>query len=480
MVVLLILALIAIRPVLHFGRHVRGTLARRYPLQAIRLAPVIVWLRIVWATYQVLSKVPSIYLLSLPSGVADSLARITPVINFGIDDFVSTSPLQCVGLGGFLDRLIFCITMPLVVIAVCIFFVASGMQEELDAAEVRASTVTTTLLRLQHAAPSILFVSFLAFPIVSTMTFRAFVCDPFGETSYLKVDYSVVCGSAAHATIMMWATLGIIIYPIGITLMYGVLLFCVRNEVLNSEHNELSNALSFLHRPFKPSFFWWELTQVSQKLILVGFFSLQPFHPGSFTQLLFGMSVALLFAMAQLQVQPYCSRFDNLLAGASSISLVLFFISNVLYRVYELTVTFEPVEAQLSNAWASRRFTLSFWFIAVIMFLSIFGSIIAMVVLYTIESITVKLAPTIRLVSTGSEPELSLPEHPDKCKFHGFMSHCGRLCFQQLFSARTSLFIMLISPPLLSRSVGKRSRSGAHRSPHAEAVDTEHPYLAGR
>ena len=261
------------------------------------------------------------------------------------------------------------------------------------------------------------------FPCRIDFKLQAFVCDPIGETSYLKADYFIECGSGAHATIVRWAILAILIYPVSVPSVYAILLFKVRYQVLNSENSDLSEALVFLHRLFKPPFFWWDIVNVLQKLVLVGFFVLQLFHPDSFTQLVLGMTVALLFAFLQMQVQPYRRRFDNLLAGSSSISLALFFIGAVLYRVFELTVGFESVKAQLSGEWASRRFMISFSFISVLMFLSAFGSIIALVVLYGIEMITVKLPPTILLRSTGCEPELSLPEHPVQAKFHGFISH---------------------------------------------------------
>ena len=69
----------------------------------------------------------------------------------------------------------------------------------------------------------------------------------------------------------------------------------------------------------------WELVATAQKLILVGFFVLEPFNPGSFSQLVLGATVALLFAIAQIQVQPYKHQNDNLLATVSNLSLVSFY-----------------------------------------------------------------------------------------------------------------------------------------------------------
>ena len=114
---------------------------------------------------------------------------------------------------------------------------------------------------------------------LSTLSIPAFLCDQVGDVAYLKADYEVVCTSAKHTMIKLWASLAILTYPVGISLTYACLLFRVRHKVLNGEHDTLSSALSFLHRPFKPAFAGWEMVNVAQKLFLVGFVLIQP---GSF------------------------------------------------------------------------------------------------------------------------------------------------------------------------------------------------------
>ena len=63
----------------------------------------------------------------------------------------------------------------------------------------------------------------------------------------------------------------------------------------------------------------------------------------------------------------------------------MFFVSCVLFRVYELTTDLESVSAQLSGGWASRRFTVSLGFISILMLLSPLGALITLMVLHSVR-----------------------------------------------------------------------------------------------
>ena len=190
-----------------------------------------------------------------------------------------------------------------------------------------------------------------------------------------------------------------------------------------------------------PPFHRWELVCVAQKLILVGFLVLNPFNPGSFSQLVLGLFIALLFAVVQMQVQPYKRRTDNFLATASNVSLFSFFICAALYRVVELTSEFDAVSAQLTGEWASRRFTVSFQFISAVMLISLFGGLILMVVLHLIELFVPRNEEVFRWALNSSEV---VPPTLKAGQFHTFLSHnwaSGQECVQH--KRRTSLVCVL-------------------------------------
>ena len=162
---------------------------------------------------------------------------------------------------------------------------------------------------------------------------------------------------------------------------------------------------------------------------------------GSFSQLVLGLFIALLFAVVQMQVQPYKRRTDNFLATASNVSLFSFFICAALYRVVELTSEFDAVSAQLTGEWASRRFTVSFQFISAVMLISLFGGLILMVVLHLIELFVPRNEEVFRWALNSSEV---VPPTLKAGQFHTFLSHnwaSGQECVQH--KRRTSLVCVL-------------------------------------
>ena len=60
-----------------------------------------------------------------------------------------------------------------------------------------------------EALPWLLSLSFLVYPMISSAAFLAFSCETFDDgRAYLRVDYSVECGTAVHARAKLLAWLG--------------------------------------------------------------------------------------------------------------------------------------------------------------------------------------------------------------------------------------------------------------------------------
>ena len=169
-------------------------------------------------------------------------------------------PLECLALGGFYDRIQFMVFGPYVLVAVvelcCVvytFEVGSGRSRRLKSALLhrmarlgarvrggrsrdslrdssRSSSASSArnsgasvsgsvsgsdgkptewrwVKRLQSAhmmaLPSVSIISYLAFPAVSSLAFRAFDCETFDDGSaFLRDDYAVVCHGAEHAAML--------------------------------------------------------------------------------------------------------------------------------------------------------------------------------------------------------------------------------------------------------------------------------------
>ena len=103
---------------------------------------------------------------------------------------------------------------------------------------------------------------FFIYPIVTQETFKAFSCHTFDEgsplaTRWLRADVAIQCDSERHSLAMMIACVGIIVYPIGVVLVFALLLHAARDDIATGHRTELSAALKFLYGEFDPEFFYW-------------------------------------------------------------------------------------------------------------------------------------------------------------------------------------------------------------------------------
>ena len=77
--------------------------------------------------------------------------------------------------------------------------------------------------------------------------------------------------SDAHEEAKGLAIAGILLYPVGVSVLY-IVLFLFAGRAIASDHpTPLSEALGFLVRDYAAEYFWWELLEAWKKLLLVGF-----------------------------------------------------------------------------------------------------------------------------------------------------------------------------------------------------------------
>ena len=76
-----------------------------------------------------------------------------------------------------------------------------------------------------HAIRTVLFFLFLGYPTLSASMLRVFNCIEIHGEYFVKHDVSIPCYDATHSGYQMLASLGVLLYPIGIPLLfYGLLI----------------------------------------------------------------------------------------------------------------------------------------------------------------------------------------------------------------------------------------------------------------
>merc|ERR1719502_1680193 len=99
------------------------------------------------------------------------------------------------------------------------------------------------------------------------------------------------------------------LWPIGVQLLYVVLLWRVRRPLLNRTPTALTRATAFLHRDYKPEFFYWEAIELARRLILTGWVALVN-EKVAFVRIVIAVLTSLAVMVATLVMDPYKDVLD--------------------------------------------------------------------------------------------------------------------------------------------------------------------------
>ena len=99
---------------------------------------------------------------------------------------------------------------------------------------------------------------------MSSAAFRAFSCEPFDTgQEFLRADLSVECSTATHVSetheaAKRLALAAIMIYPVGISVLYIIAFAYARPAIRESRPTRLTQAIAFLSSDFESDYMWWE------------------------------------------------------------------------------------------------------------------------------------------------------------------------------------------------------------------------------
>ena len=233
--------------------------------------------KIYYATIQILGVYASVLSETLVPPLSQFFSALTTITQLG--EFAGGLGLTCMSpaFGSFKARLLISTLTPIGV-ELCIwavYFVRILMLKH-----ERARTLRT------HSSYALLLLYF-ALPSTSTIIFTTFSCttDQLGENgeTYLIADYSgtlcvygvyrllhhlqlvlslytVSCESNEYYRFFVpWGIISIAFYPVGMNLLYAVLLSKYHAAIQLEKGGGARTAISFLHAPFSQKCYWWEV-----------------------------------------------------------------------------------------------------------------------------------------------------------------------------------------------------------------------------
>jgi len=401
-------------------------------------------LKIVVVFYQLTTNISRVYEVLLPADVNEFLGLFSNLVTLGMTG-VATTPLECVGLDGYLPRLLFWMAVPIVVVAVVVLgvCVSSVCRRRTTASKVvtsdgshgaafhlqdqeepeRAATI------FEKSLQPVLFAMFLLYPKVTNTAFEGFPCywfAPVGDAparGWLRADVQIECNTPSHAQVMLVAWTAVGMYPVGILVATTLLLWKASSAIISGKHTPFSRAVSFLYKEYNVTTFWWELMEMLRKFLLVGIFV--TLAPGSILQISVGTIVTAAYLMVQLQASPYKNDMDDYLAQGSSFSLLMVFFCSIIYKYDALTAS-EDLQTKMSIE-QKDKFIVPNVLLSAILILSVLGSLLFAGVLVVLQ-IVVDIKDRMKLrrlkhAATGKWVELQPAAHGDPQAFHLFLSH---------------------------------------------------------
>ena len=237
-----------------------------------------------------------------------------------------------------------------------------------------AATIKDGLI--ESTLPVVLRIFFLLYPIVTNVAFEGFSCYEFqGGEKFLVADVDIRCESEEHDSVRGLALLAILVYPVGLMLLNGSLLFLCRKAILAERPSKWSKAIDFLHGEYEKEYYWWELIEMLRRFLLVSFLSLLvvpppllppaeptaepphipspllirplppqvgifvvgPYERGTMMQLALATLVCIMLLAFQLQANPFVHTTDDFLAASCSFCLAVTFLCCVCYKLNTLT-----------------------------------------------------------------------------------------------------------------------------------------------
>ena len=318
-------------------------------------------LRILVITFQIIVGFAFTFNIRYPSNFL-SFCALFSALNVSIPSLLS---LGCVVEPNFYSELLFMTLCPIVIALLLALFAAVGSFG--GRFESLAKSLGTSS-PAQAAGAACVLMMYLIFPGVSATIFKTFAKDTEWEDEdecWLRVDYSIDCSTDTYALFEMYAGLCIVLYPLGIPLLFAYLLFSRRAIIGDMGLGRLAPAgaaesdarvasqaaifasmlgrditlarrkadesvkfISFLFSAYTPQCWYYEIVECARRLLLTGM--LVFYKDGSSTQIVTALVLACGSLMVLTETMPFNDPVDNRLAAMAQWVTILTLLASLM------------------------------------------------------------------------------------------------------------------------------------------------------
>ncbi len=241
-----------------------STIALIYWWMREKYDDIIVRVKIVVSTFQVIASTASVFSISFPASFSSFTSGIK-FFNIGFDNLI---PVGCTGKYNFVSTILYTSLGPIFVSVFLLFaFVIEFLWVRYTIQKKKNRTKGMKKKAFHETKSKYLnyffYLTYLVLPSVTTTLFQWFICtnvDPDNEDNdhydwYLTADMSISCQSSYYRQWTIYVILMIVLYPIGIPSLYLYLLYRNKEEIMNRDKGEeesdsnLSESMSNKERP---------------------------------------------------------------------------------------------------------------------------------------------------------------------------------------------------------------------------------------
>ena len=187
-------------------------------------------------------------------------------------------------------------------------------------------------------------VVFVMYPGLGLRIFRVFATEKYGDHEFLRADLTVRTDTKEYQDMYATAWVWMVVYVLFIPMAYFVILHLNKDNILMDPDNEeqtipvefhtrvIATRTSYgaIYKDFKRKFYYFELVEMSRKIVLVGVLVLLGESAG--TQIFVGVLICFFYVVACCLAKPLVSETDQFLQYVTSIQLFVTLIIGLLLR----------------------------------------------------------------------------------------------------------------------------------------------------
>ena len=258
-------------------------------------------------------------------GAYQTFLSVLNLINLDLGFVISSG---CLWSGiDFHDRLLAATVWPFVVLALLAMTYLTALHTNAANWDTRCEHI-----RNKHLSV-VLLLLFLVYSSVSSTVFRTFACDALDDgVEYLRADYRIVCTDPKHRALQVYAAIMIGVYPVGIPLLFVVLLYRHRSVLSEAGADKAAaRSIDSLWAPYRSGCYYYEVIECGRRIMLTGVVVF--IYPNDTAQIAITIIMSFSFFVVSEVLSPYESKSDTWLSRSGHVIIFFTMFDVLLLRV---------------------------------------------------------------------------------------------------------------------------------------------------